>query len=941
MSDGSLTVTPPSGNIIQLGASKPYETAKELKINGQPRGIFTYSLIEALEQYAGQLSYQDLINILKIRIGNRVPQQTPQLLVKNSGLLRNSFLNAKIQSTKPYYLVQFEENKWQVNAGNIHGIPLSGGKMQLADGAMIKLNNVSASRSLVEGMEQRDKDKVYRAYSKSVIFPKLQVGLAPGSEEDGLDLIKTTIETYQPELIQLQEAIEDAQYWIRAEEGTFKFTLPNDERPVFKRIAGYDQNNATDFMNSMESVAKWKNLLELANPKSTILDHEFQIELYRTTEPGNLEDSGQAEIIEWANDPTFRYQYHDGNWHQPAFRLKIKNTSFRKLYFSALALLDNYGVTNQFLRLEELEPGQEAWLLDSVGSLTYKTIPLQVDDTFHSWGITEVKSYLKVFISNDSKLDTDIYNQEGLEYDGKLPTRSLGRKSPPANQLDWTTREIKFTTVRPMEKVPLSTESQTSLMDQLSIETPNGLKALAQLSSIGETQRALSGENAAIQKLNQDSLDDRSMMAPYEVKEGPSANTSLSVLELKEVSGAEMVTPDTPLVIHTKDTMDPNETVVPFGFDAETGLLLPLGFMTEDGDIQIGALPEPSADNERSLGGSIKIFFQKIFFSKIVGGYNYPQIAIPVFKQEGEDFEYEKDIDLIKAAVGEANRIVLFIHGIIGNTTEMPKTLRRATTNEGQPLESQFDLALTFDYENLNTPIEETGKALGEKLASIGLTPGHGKHLTIIAHSMGGLISRWFIEKEGGAEVVNHLIQLGTPNMGTPITNVYEMVSLLMARVVNGAAFLQPYLLPLSFLGRYVKKLFYTLEQMDQDGTDLLRNINDQTDPGVPYTIIAGNTQLIPIEIEEKYNTLIKKLIARLKKRGHYDALDLLLFKKSNDIAVAVDSIVGISGKENRLNPPKEFEVPCDHLGYFGVLESLEALVAAIEANFNENEPVV
>ena len=38
--------------------------------------------------------------------------------------------------------------------------------------------------------------------------------------------------------------------------------------------------------------------------------------------------------------------------------------------------------------------------------------------------------------------------------------------------------------------------------------------------------------------------------------------------------------------------------------------------------------------------------------------------------------------------------------------------------------------------------------------------------LTFICHSMGGLVARWFIEKEGGAAITNRLITLGTPYRG-------------------------------------------------------------------------------------------------------------------------------------------------------------------------------
>lgn len=45
----------------------------------------------------------------------------------------------------------------------------------------------------------------------------------------------------------------------------------------------------------------------------------------------------------------------------------------------------------------------------------------------------------------------------------------------------------------------------------------------------------------------------------------------------------------------------------------------------------------------------------------------------------------------------------------------------------------------------------------------------NGKKVDIIAHSMGGLVSRWYIEKLNGKESVSKLITLGTPHYGTYI----------------------------------------------------------------------------------------------------------------------------------------------------------------------------
>ncbi len=39
--------------------------------------------------------------------------------------------------------------------------------------------------------------------------------------------------------------------------------------------------------------------------------------------------------------------------------------------------------------------------------------------------------------------------------------------------------------------------------------------------------------------------------------------------------------------------------------------------------------------------------------------------------------------------------------------------------------------------------------------------------LVFICHSMGGLVARWYLEKEGGAELTRHVITLGTPHRGS------------------------------------------------------------------------------------------------------------------------------------------------------------------------------
>src|SRR5690606_37572066 len=218
----------------------------------------------------------------------------------------------------------------------------------------------------------------------------------------------------------------------------------------------------------------------------------------------------------------------------------------------------------------------------------------------------------------------------------------------------------------------------------------------------------------------------------------------LSVLELSNIQGKDSINAENPLAVNIQRSIAADEMIIPMGYDPETKMYFPLGFSLDSGEIMIQSLPDESPVKTRSLFGSVKIFFQKIVLSHLGFEYKHPQLAKVEFETEGEEFSYQTDLKKIKAEVAQKQNIVIFIHGIIGDTTEMPKILRRIGEYNGAPFQNPYDLVLTFDYENLNTRIEQTAKDLKKLLESLGLGAGHSKKLTIIAHSMGGLVSRWF-----------------------------------------------------------------------------------------------------------------------------------------------------------------------------------------------------
>jgi len=95
-------------------------------------------------------------------------------------------------------------------------------------------------------------------------------------------------------------------------------------------------------------------------------------------------------------------------------------------------------------------------------------------------------------------------------------------------------------------------------------------------------------------------------------------------------------------------------------------------------------------------------------------------------------------------------------------------------------------------------------------------------HVDLVAHSMGGLISRYYISQqmqnnsEDGRPRVSHLIMLGTPNMGSPCADVMSVA--------------------FEMLGKSVE----AVRQLRQDYVEGFNQVNKQR-KGVKFSALAGN----------------------------------------------------------------------------------------------------
>jgi hypothetical protein len=223
-----------------------------------------------------------------------------------------------------------------------------------------------------------------------------------------------------------------------------------------------------------------------------------------------------------------------------------------------------------------------------------------------------------------------------------------------------------------------------------------------------------------------------------------------------------------------------------------------------------------------------------------------------------------------------------------------------------------YDLVLAFDYENIKTSIKDTARALKERLAAVGLAADHGKTLHVVAHSMGRLVVRWLIERDYGNRIVQHLVTLGTPHAGSPWPTIENWATAALAIGLNGLSQMAWPLKLIGDLAGAVETVDVALNEMAPN-SPLLTDLGHSADPKVPYTLLIGDTSIIPAAVSDG---TMQALLARLvPQRALHDVTALAFLNEPNDIAVAVTSAGAVPLP--RVPAAVTSEVACDHITFF------------------------
>jgi pimeloyl-ACP methyl ester carboxylesterase len=965
----------PRARHVAMAACREDEEAKETTGDGKARGLFSFVLSETLGSARAGVTYRDIYKRVNAQVRARAARQCPVIESTDIADLNRPFLGGALQQHTSHFTVSFDKtNGWIIDGGTVHGIPalsgtettvlaVYGASLEVDEGAspeqrigearVTRVLPATATVAVDLKTGQPDPNLTYRAVITSLPLPAIRVQIV--GEERAASLVRQALAHAGPggtPSLLVSETQGQADLRLFATADGYSIMRANDDRPLQVEVVQASPSNANGALERLEHIARWIRVMGLENPSTRLPADAVSLDLIVVSE------DGQERPVEPATDGgdlRFPYIERDGKRVPPTFKIRVKNNSGRRLYCILLDLPETYGVFSGLLEGNGawLNAGEEAWA--KVGGDT--KIPARIPDALLQQGVTELKDTLKVIASTD-ECDATLLDQDDLDVRrASRGTRSFTK--PPANTLerlmrrvqtrhfgaqasesisDWIAVELSVTIVCPRQSVPVpDAGGQVELAPGVTLMGHGKLKAVARLSR--DTTASRDVDLPALPPLPPWLVDDPRVVMPFQFSSERGGETGLSTLDLDEVVDADAVTKDTPLVLRVDRVLDDEDTVLPLGFDGE--FFLPLGWAEgQNGstEIHLESLPQPLI-NRRSLKGSIRIFFKKVSSKWLGTKYDYPLLAA-VEPGQNDELVYVADKERVRLKVQAANRILLYVHGIIGDTQLMAASAfrRPAKLDSTVPLlRDRYDLVLAFDYENLNTPIGQTASDLKRRLEDVGLGESHGKVLHIVAHSMGGLVGRWLIEQEGGRTLIQHLIMLGTPNGGTPWPDIENWVKTLIGIGLNNLARI-PW--PPTVLGALMRMstrigsalvkssgtVEATLDEMKPE-SEFLKALRCSADPGVRYSIIAGNTSLIPIALETQGSgeSRFKRLLRSLTpKRVLYQTTALAFFAAPNDIAVSVSAIGAVP--HPRVPTPFVREVACDHLSYFATEAGLKEL---------------
>lgn len=842
----------PSGRHMLLAACDRGQTAKETDAHG---GVFTSALVEVLQRTRFALDYVELFRRVRAAVTARAEDQTPQFEPAAGFDVHTGVLGRDLARARTTFEVFFD-NAWKIRCGALHGMatdPLHPARFGLYAPDDLELAArlgtataaaVGAQSSTVALDINAPLGTKFRAVRESMPDAGFPVTIA-GDPEAAEALVAALAAAADPVLL------------APAPRADYALSIGENGIALRRAEGGAEICRATSpaaLAPALRGIVQWERLRAFANPATKIDTARIELRWIEGAGgvPGTVRDGA---------DITLDYRRAGTGWADLHGSFEARNRTEQTLHMMLAYFGEDFAI--RVLRQEQVAQGedwQELWRT-------------RADECFFLKDADLARERFRLFVTTEPA-DAFLIAQDPIPTGTLQATRALGSSTRTVLDNDWCILDRTITIIRQLDQAG---PRDVSLAGGAIVVRPHpALRAGLALADTGATRGGVFAQPLAAAGL-----------AP--LTQGGAA------LELSDITHAGSLT-TTPLDITLRADLGTDETVLPFAFDGQFLRLAGAAARQADGTTLLRIdTPATAPDGRRSLGGALKLYF----FRTVLGaGVNRLRIL-----EADPAGGWRRERSALGTRVGQARRVLLLVHGIIGDTDSLAECLGACG------LTAQFDLILTYDYETLGTPIDETAQELEAQLSGAGFHATDALHLTILAHSMGGLVCRWMIEQGGGRGFVDHLVMCGTPNRGSPLGRAGRARPILRT-LTDIAANVAPALIPASHAVSVAVDaagaLTKALAQMDPD-SDFLKKLNASPDPGVRYTILAGD-----VDLYRAGDATFDRLLTRI---GTSELYGLLFAQQANDIAVSVDSIRAPTTA--LAVPPVRRDVACHHLNYF------------------------
>lgn len=479
----SLNEIIPQGNHIQIAACRDREEANEYP-GDEPRGAFSYSLINVLKKAQGGITYYDLYSRLKMSMENlvhkmqvidpRVVSQTPQIYVRSddSSAVFKPFLDGAVNQQRRYCNLIFDARKetWKIDMGAIHGVKSPNDGVTriyvFEEGASLDgehthtavVAEVTPSEATISFEGETPTGEFLTGYVKGLLTRPVHVFL--DGEAAGTKVIKEQFEEEETakslkNKVKLVDAKEDADYLMVAKDKEYLITQKDSSNPLVEQIAGYTPSAGSIAAVYLKHMSNWEFVKALANTDN---DSNFggkppvKMEILRTQPDGTGGEVIPIDngVISWDFDKNAEGK------HILMFKLRLTNTSDQKLYCSVAYLSQTFQVYPDILAggMVELDHGEN----NTEWALGGQPIPFQVSPYIEHYNWEHATDYFKLVISTQP-FRLDSMAMPALP-EPKVPnrkasgTRSSFMFSPPKpkEKHEWTTALVEIRSKNPFFK---------------------------------------------------------------------------------------------------------------------------------------------------------------------------------------------------------------------------------------------------------------------------------------------------------------------------------------------------------------------------------------------------------------------------------------------------------------------------------------------------------